>query len=125
MGLQDITGLIGRYGKEVNRAFGAANTLVCLPLMIAAFVGLLRRKRWSLLVLAMIAGLSIYWSITKAFIYLFAPSTPGYAYVPGPGAWAPLATTVPAEWRKVSRSAWTRSSASEIRLTTVPSRPCP
>ena len=72
---------------QVNRAFGAGDTVVYIPLMAVSLVGLFLRKRWSLLTTAAVAGVSAYWSVTIIFIFLFLPGAPGYDYVPGLGIW--------------------------------------
>ncbi len=79
LGLQGAAGQVGEFGVQVNRAFGAVDTLVYIPLMPAALVGLWLRARWSLLVTAAVAGISAYGSVTVACLFLFLPGTPGYA----------------------------------------------
>ena len=83
LGLQESSGQVGEFGVQVNRAFGAGDTVVYIPLLIASLVGLWLKKRWSLLTTAAVVGVSAYWSVTIIFIFLFLPGTPGYSYVPG------------------------------------------
>ena len=87
LGLQESVEDVSQFGVEVNRAFGAGDTVVYIPLMAVSLVGLFLKKRWSLLTTAAVAGISAYWSVTILFIFLFLPGTPGYDYVPGPGIW--------------------------------------
>lgn len=87
MGLQESPAQVGGFGVQVNRAFGAGDTVVYMPLMVVSLVGLFLNKRWSLLTTAAVAGVSAYWSVTIAFMFLFLPGAPGYDYVPGPGIW--------------------------------------
>lgn len=87
LGLQESLGQVGEFGVQVNRAFGAGDTVVYIPLIIASLVGLFLRKRWSLLATAAVAGVSAYWSVTVSFMFLFLPRAPGYGYVPGPEIW--------------------------------------
>jgi uncharacterized protein (TIGR03382 family) len=87
LGLQERIEDVGAYGMQVNRAFGAADTFVYIPLMLLSMVGLLRRRRWSLLTTAAVAGISAYWSTTILFMLLFLPDTPGYSYAPGVEIW--------------------------------------
>jgi hypothetical protein len=87
LGLQESLEQVGEFGVQVNRAFGAGDTVVYIPLMVVSLAGLSLKKRWSLLTTAAVAGISAYWSVTVGFILLFLPGTPGYAYVPGPEIW--------------------------------------
>ena len=87
LGLQESPGQVSEFGVQVNRAFGAGDTVVYIPLLVVSLAGLLLKKRWSLLTTAAAAGVSAYWSVTISFIFLFLPGTSGYAYVPGPGIW--------------------------------------
>ena len=88
LGLQESRGEVGEFGVQVNRAFGAGDTIVYVPLMLVAVFGLTARKRWSLLTTAAVAGISVYWSVTITFTLLFLRGVPGYEYVPGPGIWS-------------------------------------
>jgi len=87
LGLQESIEQVGEYGVQVNRAFGAGDTVVYIPLLIASLVGLWLRKRWALIATAAAAGVSAYWPITVTFIMLFLPGTSGYNYFPGPKIW--------------------------------------
>jgi hypothetical protein len=80
------------FGVQVNRAFGAADTVVYLPLIVISMVGLILGKRWSLLVLAAFFGASAYWTATVSFMLLFLPGVPGYSNVPGPEIWLFIGT---------------------------------
>lgn len=87
LGLQEKPEEMTEFGVQVNRAFGAADTVVYVPLMIVSMVGLWLRKRWSLLTTAAFFGASAYWTVTVTFIFLFLPGVPGYSNVPGPEIW--------------------------------------
>lgn len=87
LGLQESIDLVSGYGVQVNRAFGASDTLIYIPLMAVSLVGLFLRKRWSLLTTAAVAGISAYWSTTIAFAFVFLPAAQGYANVPTPAIW--------------------------------------
>ena len=86
-GLQESHEQVGEYGVQINRAFGAGDTLVFVPLLLASFIGLWLKKRWSLISIAAAAGFSAYWSVTILFVFYFLPGTPGYNYVPGFEIW--------------------------------------
>jgi hypothetical protein len=87
LGLQESPQQVGKYGVQVNRAFGAGDTIVYIPLLIASLLGLWLKKRWSLITTAAVAGVSAYWSMTVSFVMLFLPGTTGYNYYPGPEIW--------------------------------------
>jgi hypothetical protein len=87
MGLQEKPEEMTEFGVQVNRAFGAADTVVYLPLIVISMFGLILRKRWSLLVTAAFFGASAYWTAAVTFILLFLPGVPGYSNVPGPEIW--------------------------------------
>lgn len=86
-GLQEKAEEMTEFGVQVNRAFGAADTVVYIPLMVVSMIGLWLRKRWSLLTTAAFFGASAYWTVTVTFIFLFLPGVPGYSNVPGPEIW--------------------------------------
>lgn len=87
MGLQEKPEEMTEFGVQVNRAFGAADTVVYIPLMVVSMIGLWFRKRWSLLTTAAFFGASAYWTVTVTFIFLFLPGVEGYSNVPGPEIW--------------------------------------
>jgi hypothetical protein len=87
MGLQEDPKAMTEFGVQVNRAFGAADTVVYIPLMVVSMIGLWFRKRWSLLTTAAFFGASAYWTATVTFIFHFLPGVPGYRNVPGPEIW--------------------------------------
>ena len=92
MGLQEKAEEMTEFGVQVNRAFGAADTVVYLPLIVISLVGLALRKRWSLLTTAAFFGASAYWTATVSFMLLFLPEVPGYRNVPGPEIWLFIGT---------------------------------
>ena len=87
LGLQESPEQVGEYGVQVNRAFGAGDTIIYIPLLIVSLVGLWFRRRWALIVTGAVTGVSAYWSVTVSFIMLFLQGTPGYNYLPGPEIW--------------------------------------
>jgi len=92
LGLQEKAEEMTEFGVQVNRAFGAADTVVYIPLMVVSIVGLWLRKRWSLLTTAAFFGASAYWTVTVTFILTFLPGVPGYSNVPGLGIWSFIGT---------------------------------
>jgi hypothetical protein len=87
LGLQEKAEEMTEFGVQVNRAFGVADTVVYIPLMVVSMIGLWLRKRWSLLTTAAFFGASAYWTVTVTFIFIFLPGVPGYSNVPGPEIW--------------------------------------
>jgi len=87
LGLQESIDQVTGIGVQFNRAFGASDTVVYVPLMVASLAGLFRRQRWSLLTTAAVVGISAYWSTTVTFALLFLPAASGYANVPGLEIW--------------------------------------
>lgn len=87
LGLQESVSQVSQFGVEVNRAFGAGDTLVYIPLLIASLVGLWFKKEWALVTTSAVAGVSAYWSSTIIFMFLFLPGTSGYNYTPGLDIW--------------------------------------
>ena len=87
LGLQESAWHVSGFGVQVNRAFGASDTVVYIPLMVVSLAGLFLRKRWSLFTTAAVVGVSAYWSVTATFMFLFLPGVSGYSYVPGPEIW--------------------------------------
>jgi hypothetical protein len=80
LSLQEDVGLIGPHAVQFNRAFGAADTVVYVPLLAAAIIGLLRRRRWAYGLAAAVMGISLYWPAACAFMMLFMEGQPGYRF---------------------------------------------
>jgi hypothetical protein len=87
LGLQEGVGVVGEYGVGINRAFGAGDTLVYIPLIALSVLGLFLTKRWSLVTSAAVMGISIYWATTVVFMLVFLPGVPGYNLEPGLEYW--------------------------------------
>lgn len=94
LGLQEGIKDVGSYGVQVNRAFGAADTLIYIPLIALSIVGLLRHKRWSLLTTAAVMGVSAYWATTIVCMLIFLAGTPGYSLQPGMEYWLFMAAFI-------------------------------
>ena len=87
LGLQESVQDVSEYGVEVNRAFGAGDTIVYIPLMLMSLIGLVRRRRWALPLTAAVMGISVYWAVTVGVMLGFLRGTPGYSLVPGMEYW--------------------------------------
>ncbi len=87
LGLQESQRQVGAYGVAVNRAFGAGDTVIYIPLIAASIIGLILRRAWSLLLSAAAMGISAYWATTIAFMLQFLEGTPGYQLEPGVEYW--------------------------------------
>jgi hypothetical protein len=87
LGLQEDVKEVSEFGVQINRAFGAGDTLVYIPLMAISLIGLFLRKRWSLVTTAAVMGISAYWATTVAFMLVFLPGVHNYSLEPGPEYW--------------------------------------
>lgn len=94
LGLQEDIKEVGSFGVQVNRAFGAGDTLVYIPLIAISIIGLLLRKRWSLLTTAAAMGVSAYWATTILFMLIFLEGAPGYYLEPGVEYWLFMAAFI-------------------------------
>lgn len=94
LGLQEDIKEVGEFGIQVNRAFGASDTLVYIPLIIISLIGLLFKKRWSLITTAAVMGISVYWATTVAFMLFFLPGVPDYHLEPGAEYWLLISTYI-------------------------------
>jgi hypothetical protein len=84
MGLQESLEEVSAFGIAVNRAIGAADTVVYIPLLVVSLVGLLLGKRWALLTTAAAFGVSAYWAGAMSFLlWSFLPGVPGYTLEAG------------------------------------------
>ncbi len=83
IGLQESVEEVTPFGVEMNRAFGASDTFVYIPLMVVSLIGLILRKRWALLTTAAVMGISAYWAVTMSAVLIFLRGVPGYNLVPG------------------------------------------
>lgn len=92
LGLQESVGEVTAFGVEVNRAFGASDTFIYIPLILVSLVGLSLKKRWALITTAAVMGISAYWSLTLTAMLMFLTEIPGYRLVPGPEYWVFLGT---------------------------------
>lgn len=87
LGLQESVDEVGEFGVQVNRAFGAGDTIVYVPLMLLALVGLILKRRWAVPVTAAVMGISVYWTVTVAAMLGFLSGVNGYTLTPGPEYW--------------------------------------
>ena len=87
LGLQEDFKEVSEFGVQINRAFGAGDTVVYIPLMAISLVGLFLRKHWSLVTTAAVMGISAYWATTVAFMLYFLPGVSNYNLEPGPAYW--------------------------------------
>jgi len=76
---------VGKYGVQVNRSFGLADTAIGIPLILFSIVGLYRRRRWALSTVAAFMVISIYWPVFCTGLFWFIKGVPGYSLDPGIG----------------------------------------
>jgi hypothetical protein len=94
LGLQEDVKEVGEFGVQVNRAFGMSDTVIYIPLVIISIIGLVLKKRWSLLTTAAVMGVSAYWATTILFTLIFLQGTQGYSLEPGLEYWLFLAVFI-------------------------------
>jgi len=87
LGLQEDVKEVSEFGVQINRAFGAGDTFVYIPLMAISLVGLFLKKRWSLITTAAVMGVSAYWATTVTFMLFFLRGIPNYNLEPGLEYW--------------------------------------
>ncbi len=87
LGLQESQDEVGEFGVQLNRAFGAADTLVYVPLIIVSIIGLILKKQWSLYTTAAVMGISVYWATTISFMLVFFKGVPDYNLEAGIEYW--------------------------------------
>ncbi len=87
IGMQESVEEVTAFGVEMNRAFGASDTLVYIPLILFSLVGLILRKRWGLVVTAAAMRISVYWAVTMTAVMVFLRGVPGYNLLPGVEYW--------------------------------------
>lgn len=91
MGLQESLRDVGLAMVQVNRAFGACDTIINIPLLLSSVHGLVTNtKRSALICTAASAGVNLYWSVTVVFIFSFMQrnDVPDWTYDPPLEIWA-------------------------------------
>jgi len=94
LGLQESIKEVGMFGVQLNRAFGAGDTIIYIPLIVISIIGLILKKRWSLFTTAAVMGVSAYWAATVTFMLIFQKGVPGYNLVPGYDYWLVMAVFI-------------------------------
>lgn len=94
LGLQEDVKEISEFGVQINRAFGASDTLVYMPLIAISLVGLFLRKPWSLVTTSAVMGISAYWATAVVFMLVFLPGVRNYNFVPGSEYWLLIGTYI-------------------------------
>lgn len=87
LGLQEDINEISAFGVQINRGFGAGDTVIYIPLIVLSIVGLFLKKRWALITSAAVMGISSYWATTAAFMFIFLEGVSGYSFVPTMDYW--------------------------------------
>jgi len=86
-GLQEDVKEISEFGVQINRGFGAGDTIIYIPLIILSIVGLFLKKSWALITSAAVMGISSYWATTAAFMFIFLEGVAGYSFIPTMDYW--------------------------------------
>lgn len=93
-GFQESAEKVSEFGVQVNRAFGAGDTLIYIPLIVISLIGLFLRKRWSLLTTAAAMGISAYWASTCMFMLIFLKGVSGYNFIPSLQYWITMSVYI-------------------------------
>jgi len=80
LGLQEPASEITEIGVVFNKAFGAADTLVYLPLLVIGLVGFWMERTWGLIALAAALGITAYWPIVSLYALYAARGIPGFTF---------------------------------------------
>ena len=67
-GLQEEAKAISEFGVQINRDFGAGDSIVYLPLVILFIIGLFLKQRRPQLAIAAAMGVSSYWAATRYLV---------------------------------------------------------
>ncbi|HEY4774519.1 MAG TPA: hypothetical protein VIH40_06835 [Xanthobacteraceae bacterium] len=80
LGLQEPASEITEIGVIFNKAFGAADTFLYLPLLVIGLVGFWFRRMWGTIALAAALGITAYWPIFSLYALYAAIGTPGFTF---------------------------------------------
>jgi hypothetical protein len=80
LGLQEAQSIVGEMGIAINKAFGAADTIMYIPILALGLVGIWRQKRWSIVAMSGALGITAYWPIVCLFLLFFAKGTPDFHF---------------------------------------------
>ena len=78
-------GLVGPSMVQMFRAYGAADTILYIPLVASSAYGLCQKQRWSLICTAASAGIHSYWAFTMFFSMVFLRPVADYSLEPDLG----------------------------------------
>lgn len=79
-GLQEPASAVTAVGVALNKGFGAADTVVYLPLLIGGLVGLWFRKAWAVIAMAAALGITAYWPVVSLYTLYAAIGAPGFTF---------------------------------------------
>jgi hypothetical protein len=79
LGMQEPASALTEIGVAINKGFGAADTLVYLPLFVLGLVGYWRAKSWGLIPLSAALGITAYWPVVCLYFLYVAKDAPGFA----------------------------------------------
>ena len=87
LGFQEDIKEISEFGVQINRGFGAGDTVIYIPLIVLSIIGLILKKKWALITSAAVMGISSYWATTAAFMFVFLENVPDYNFTPTLDYW--------------------------------------
>jgi hypothetical protein len=77
--------LVGPSMVQLFRAYGAADTILYIPLLLSSAYGLFQQQRWSLICTAASAGIHSYWALTMGMSMVFLRPVAEYTLDPDLG----------------------------------------
>lgn len=80
LGLQEAASAVTDIGVAYNKAFGVADTLFYLPLLVIGLVGYGLGKTWGVVPLAAALGITAYWPIVCLYALYAAKGAPGFTF---------------------------------------------
>ncbi len=80
IGLQEPASQITEMGVAFNKGFGAADTIIYLPVFVIGLVGFWLGKPWGTIALAAALGITAYWPVVVVYAFHFAKGAPGFEF---------------------------------------------
>lgn len=80
LGLQEPKNVVNEIGVAINKGFGAGDTIVYVPLLLAGLIGLWKRKSWGLFAMIGTFGITAYWPMCILFFLFLARGSQGFYF---------------------------------------------
>ncbi len=80
IGLQESVDVFGDFGVAMNKAFGVADTIIYLPLLVFGLLGLWKKRSWGVSALIGALAITAYWPLVYIFFVIYADGLPGFNF---------------------------------------------